>query len=98
MPVPDRSDVEWRIGPVFMVIPVEEEPMHDRPASTGVHHTAWLESRCPDRVPSLGRNRAHLDDAPRDARHPSLHLRDSGKLSPVACSHRVPSRDALKRW
>ncbi|KAJ1140155.1 hypothetical protein NDU88_006515 [Pleurodeles waltl] len=59
---------------------------------------ARLESRCSDRVPSLGRDRAHLDDAPRDARRASLHPRDSGKLSPVACSHRVPSRDAVKRW
>ncbi|KAJ1162184.1 hypothetical protein NDU88_002659 [Pleurodeles waltl] len=49
----------------------------------------WLRSRCSDRVPSLGRDWAHLDDTPRGARRASLVPRDSGKLSPVAHLHRV---------
>ncbi|KAJ1103742.1 hypothetical protein NDU88_001163 [Pleurodeles waltl] len=39
MPVPDRSDVEWRVGLVFKVVLEEKEPMHVGPAGSGVHHT-----------------------------------------------------------
>ncbi|KAJ1203000.1 hypothetical protein NDU88_006795 [Pleurodeles waltl] len=75
VPVPDRSDVEWRVGPVFKLARYECE--------------ARLKSRCSDRVPSLGRDREHLEDAPRGARCASLDPRDSGKLSPVVYIHRV---------
>ncbi|KAJ1217118.1 hypothetical protein NDU88_004713 [Pleurodeles waltl] len=39
MPVPDRSDVEWRVGPVFKVVLEGNKPLHAGPASSGVHHT-----------------------------------------------------------
>ncbi|KAJ1097257.1 hypothetical protein NDU88_002382 [Pleurodeles waltl] len=91
MPVPDRSDVEWRVGPVFMVMWVEKKPMNEGRQVPAFRYAcgARLESRCSDRAPSLGCDRTHLDDAPREARRASLDPRESGKQSPVAHSHRV---------
>ncbi|KAJ1137095.1 hypothetical protein NDU88_003508 [Pleurodeles waltl] len=53
-----------------------------------------------DRVPGLGRDRAHRDDAPRGTPRASLVPRDFGKPSPVARISRVLKRgrgDALKK-
>ncbi|KAJ1185425.1 hypothetical protein NDU88_002218 [Pleurodeles waltl] len=85
MPVPDRSEAKWRVGPVFEVVLEENQPMPAGPAGSGVHHTSGRS----DRVPHPGRDRAPLDDAPQGTRRASLAPRDSGKQSPVAHIHRV---------
>ncbi|KAJ1087593.1 hypothetical protein NDU88_000760 [Pleurodeles waltl] len=88
MPVPDRSDVEWRVGPVFMEVPVLKGVIRLERYAYG----ARLESRCSDRITSQGRDRTHLDDAPREARRAALDPQDSGKHSPVAHRHRIQEK------
>ncbi|KAJ1123893.1 hypothetical protein NDU88_002360 [Pleurodeles waltl] len=74
MPVPDRSGVEWRAGPVFMVMWVETEPMN-----AGLFGEKGRRS---DRVLCVGRDWVPNDDVPRGVRRATLARGTLGKGVP----------------